>query len=223
MDSNLSDLERGTAEANTARSAAPFYAQKQPPLTREQGEIDPKKAWRELVTVKSLGPEKTRANQSIEILLETPMGRTLIRRLWEHFHDRETNKLSSRIYVYYKSLMPEDEGGSIYPDTPNAEIYEVQVKNVPPTPAGVLPGGEWPGGKGWCNFQFLYASPEHAMADTLFHELLHIWFLNTQSDPNWPTGHGDVKKCEINVTFHKLLKEYAQQLYKNETERKARM
>ncbi|MFQ5846207.1 MAG: hypothetical protein ACE5IQ_00880 [Candidatus Methylomirabilales bacterium] len=75
-------------------------------------------------------------------------------------------------------------------------------------------GERWPNTRGgsWdCNIRYTHTQGKSRMAVVLFHELLHIWFVNT----NWKdreklgpfiTGHADVMQCQIVRTgFHDLL------------------
>ena len=45
------------------------------------------------------------------------------------------------------------------------------------------------------------------MAQVLYHELLHVWFLNvaTSIGRRYPTGHGLVTRCEFEEEFLELL------------------
>lgn len=62
--------------------------------------------------------------------------------------------------------------------------------------------GKWPNTTKRCNISFTHRNDESHMTVTLFHELLHIWFVNNY----WlyflqkgNTGHGKVEDCEYDI------------------------
>lgn len=104
--------------------------------------------------------------------------------------------------------------GCFEPVRPGAGSYRVFVRVQD---AGVDPEslayGEYPGNPD-CTIVYLYRQPESWMAETLFHELLHLWFLNArQESPRLhPTGHGDVSRCQFEEEFLLLLDAFSREL-----------
>ena len=58
---------------------------------------------------------------------------------------------------------------------------------------------------------FFYQEATSAMAHALYHELLHVWFVNATVGENrrYPTGHGSVSDCQFEEDFLQLLADHA--------------
>lgn len=103
---------------------------------------------------------------------------------------------------FQENMLPSDDpsadtDGLFGPQSPAAR-YDLWVK-YKKSEAG---SGRWPNTEKPCNIVYSHRKDESAMAVTLFHELLHIWFVNTY----WfyflqkgNTGHGNVMECEYDV------------------------
>lgn len=101
---------------------------------------------------------------------------------------------------FQENMLPSDDpaadtDGMFGPQHPAAQ-YDLWVKFK----KGAVSGpGRWPNTTKSCNIVFTHKRDDSHMAVTLFHELLHIWFVNAY----WlyflqkgNTGHGKVEDCE---------------------------
>jgi hypothetical protein len=153
---------------------------------------------------------KVLASQAIGMLLSIREGIDLVGELARLFARRKEKPL--RIHFVDKLPDGDIEGAGGYFDPPdkNAAVYDVYIRNERQT------GGmyrQWPPGATQKDPRILSSStgPVSGMARTLHHELLHIWFLNTQSGVEHESGHGDVDKGEIEPLFWNRLKSFGEQ------------
>jgi hypothetical protein len=131
-------------------------------------------------------------NATKDLLLATESGCWLLERL-EALFCNGSGQCASRIEVIFADEMPPDyskASGFFRPSEARARRYEVHVKTVKDSaPRGlftIAAGGETQRQK----------NAVEAMATTLFHELLHVWFVNEGSIQDIPwdqrTGHGNL-------------------------------
>jgi hypothetical protein len=147
---------------------------------------------------KKESPEWKRANQAFQQLLSLPEGIELVQQLGGLFGDRDQPTFE----IHFVDKLQKDfegAGGYFVPEA---------IKNDTPM-QGVF-SREWPQGPG-DKISSLSVDPASNMARTLHHELLHVWYLNTQSDQQYPTGHKDVSKREIAQLFWDRLEKFAEQ------------
>ena len=90
-----------------------------------------------------------------------------------------------------------DTDGQFHPAWP-AEEYALWIKYKKNAPGP----GKWPNTPKNCNILYTHRKDESAMAVILYHELLHIWFVNKY----WlyflqkgNTGHLKVENCEYDI------------------------
>jgi hypothetical protein len=178
---------------------------------------DTQERWSRLVTLQFMPPEanrEERAREAIRRMQHTPEGEQLIAQLWRLFC--RNNRRLPRITV---SFVDERDGGwidangEVSPGNGGANHYQVDIRNqAPRNPGrrGVSLHSTWGGGS--YVIRFSHEDPESHMASTLYHELLHIWFLNTQTNSVFPTGHGDVTLGEIEPLFFERLRHFSAEI-----------
>jgi hypothetical protein len=142
------------------------------------------------------------AEEAIRRMLTTASGAQLVNSLWRTFCRSGTCR--TRIRVRFLDQLPQSDrelgaAGHFEPDQPGAREYRIRLRNELPS-AGTVIGGSWPGGSP-VDIAFTHSDPESGMAETVYHELLHVWYVNTQQDSLYPTGHGDVQRGEIAPLF----------------------
>jgi hypothetical protein len=151
-------------------------------------------------------------------MMDTQSGAGLINHLWKVACKKQPCGKINIIFTDDLSSCPESTG-CFRPSAAKSFPYTVLVGNVLPAPAtrSRTLSSQW--GKGDNAVVWHHTDPESAMANTLFHELLHISFVNNVNhDPNMPTGHGDPEKGEIDPRFSNYMQEYNNQLDAKETE-----
>ena len=169
-------------------------------LRRKPG-VDGKDSWFALAKnteVHDVASDKgriARAAEAVNRMLATTAGGTLANDLYKVFCPGDKCGTSLKVSVVEK-IPGEDPAnpdvGLFAPDTAGAKQYSIWIKHIDPPAAGVIrgPSTGWPSNdcsKAVCP---TYTDPESEMAGTLFHEALHVWFLNTQKGAKHPTGHG---------------------------------
>ena len=157
--------------------------------------------------------QKQRAEEAIRRLLWLRSGSWLINALYALFC--KAGKCGTRVNVSFVDQLPRgstDASGLFEPEWAGQPLYDVWVKNVAPhTGPGIELGGAWPGGTS-IDIPFTYTDAESHMAETLYHELLHVWFVNTQQGSPYTTGHRDVMKGEIDPVFYKAIRGFIGEL-----------
>lgn len=177
-------------------------------------------AWGRLVTVaagSALDDQETA--RVVDRLLATRHGRALVTELSALFASRTHASPPPMVTVVFADTLPScgnDSSGCFEPDTPGADGYRVYVHAEhaaaarPPTE---LVFGEYPGNPD-CDVITFYQEAASTMAETLYHELLHVWFVNAFAGQHrrWPTGHGVVARCEFEDDFLESLRAEALEL-----------
>jgi len=157
------------------------------------------------------------ARRAMGRLFGTAHGVWLVTELCTVLHGGDDDRRPSHVKVHFVETRPPcaAEGvGCFTPAAPSAETYHVYVRTQDSAAdPGNLVYGEYPGNPG-CTVLILYRQPDSWMADSLYHELLHVWFLNAhQGKPRpYPTGHGDAGQCEFDEEFHTLLDAFSREL-----------
>lgn len=185
------------------------------PVTRQQ-RARATEAWRSLVKLRVKVPEKAQlATAAVERFLATDHGSNLMIELAALLPAGD----EPRIVVQLVDELPvsaDDYDGYMRPVKAAAELYEVFVWNYPESreqPGSAVLYGQYPGNS-QCDIVFWYTEAASSMAHTLFHELLHVWFLNRFHDEElqYPSGHGKLQRCEIDERFLELLRAHALEL-----------
>ncbi len=177
--------------------------------------------WQSLVRVRVQVPEKQElASNAVQRFLSTALGRTLLAELPGLLPPATGSE--SPIIVHFVDALPvnaDDYDGYVRPIRPDASQYEVFVWNYPARQddSGEILYGQYPGNS-LCDIVFWYQEPESMMAHTIYHELLHIWFINRYAGEirEYPTGHGNLTRCELDEEFMDMLREHARELGKLE-------
>lgn len=162
-----------------------------------------------------------------ERFLDNPYGTLLMDQLAKIFYDPTTRNFRSTIHV---NIVDDRSGdpfaGEVTPETRYAPDYyiEVELRRKMEGPiaktrgeAMAIGGGFiateswWPaefnpqtGEKLSCAIRFHYTDPISAMAETLHHELLHVWYFHEGVPKRYRTGHGNreqVMQCGIEDDF----------------------
>ncbi len=175
---------------------------------------DAQTVWSKIADVKTKAepgqpetPQQTRAHQAIQQMLSIPEGITLVRQLGRLFGKRDKPTLE----IHFVNKLKKDfegAGGYFVPEEKGQPKYQIYIRNDTPM-EGVF-SREWPQGEG-PKISSLSVDSASNMARTLHHELLHVWYLHTQDDGEYPTGHGDVGEREIAQLFWDRLKKFAEQ------------
>lgn len=210
-------------------AATPIQRRTAPMLQREPGQ-NADESWQALVT-KVVEPaeagRQARADEAIRRYLQTRNGQQLINQLWTLFFGRRGGSRSRIVASFLDQRRGgwDQAGGYFGPDQPRAREYRADVRNrFPPDPneRGRTLWGEW--GSGEQQVSWTHTDPESDMANTLYHELLHVWFINTQTDlqgsiPEDPlhTGHGDPYQGEIHPLFARRYRAFVTELSDMET------
>jgi hypothetical protein len=177
-------------------------------------------AWEEMVTVSiERQPMADAARQSVDRLLATESGRWLLGELADTYIDPVLQSRRPRIAVAFVDLLPEgayEDNGYYRPVDPGAETYEVLVKYVPVVnerTRTIVLFGVYPDNSA-CDIIFWYQEPASSMAHTLFHELLHVWYIHEYrfEKRKYPTGHGNARWCQFEEDFLELLRAHAHEL-----------
>ena len=148
--------------------------------------------------------------------LETSSGRRVLNDLERLFYDKKTGRFTSCVHVTIQADKSKDIfSGEVQPGQARAPDYYAFVEVARPRLGpfvdsleegrrlGVtaeIRGGWWPAERHPqtnqlipCAIRFRYVEPASDMAETLHHELLHIWYFHEGSKAKgFFTGHGDV-------------------------------
>jgi hypothetical protein len=176
--------------------------------------------WRQLATI---NPGDGRANEisrlTLDRFLETAHARALVLDLCAVFAAPSGNELTSTVVVRFVDHVPDaldTPEGSFQPRVARASRYEILVQTRyrdAATEPTVFVFGEWPNNPE-CAYTFFYRQAASMMAQTLYHELLHVWFVNQPEAIKrpFPTGHGQVAHCQFEPEFLDLLSGNAREL-----------
>lgn len=181
--------------------------------------VDPEDSWNAVVDrigVPESAERRQVAMTAKERMLATASGARLINSLWRLFcHGR--GNCRARVSVLFTQTLPTTEAGAsgyFEPGSPDQPHYNVWVlSRLPSIPDGrsITLGGSWPPGDALIHFT--HADPESDMASTLYHEMLHVWFVHAgRQDIGFPTGHGDVTRGEIEPQFLEMLRGFTREL-----------
>lgn len=171
-------------------------------------------------------------------------GLALLNSLSNGFFDRRKGSYPARVELHVLSELQrgvEREAGHVEPPEEAGAPYKVYIKNYkydgPPlvwaggdhrgTPVALRGLSLWPPITGnqnaWCTMSIFFLDDAPSMmAECLYHELLHVLFLEqdrqrrtlNQPPRDYPTGHADQMKCEIDPDFHRLVKSMVDALNK---------
>jgi hypothetical protein len=203
------DLASGQPVGFGARSTAELEEQREAAL-----------CWRQLASV---DPGDGRANElrrlTLDRFLETAHARALVLDLCIVFAAPSGNELTSTVVVRFVDRVPDaldTPEGSFQPAVAGAARYEILVQTRyrdAATEPTVFVFGEWPNNPE-CAYTFFYRQAASMMAQTLYHELLHVWFVNqpAAAERPFPTGHGQVAHCQFEPEFLELLSGNAHEL-----------
>jgi hypothetical protein len=155
------------------------------------------------------------ARLTVRQLLSTPRGRGVVSELCGLF----TGSAQPPIDIGFVDRLPDcqdSSDGCFSPMGSGAGSYQVYVRTQyddAGSESTEFVFGEYPANPE-CNIVIFYEWAESAMAQTLYHELLHIWFLNTKADEGrrFPTGHAEVGRCEFEEDFLESLRAHAYEL-----------
>jgi hypothetical protein len=199
-------------------------AAEQESVHRSVDETEARSTWVRLVTLRVESPARQElAQKAVDRFFATEGGRWLIGELGRIRIDPVQRQIGLKIDVrFVESLPPEaDEDIGYYsPREAGAEAYEVLVRFAaearPDTGDGTRTielFGIYPDNSA-CDIIFWYQEPESTMAHTLFHELLHIWFIHTYrfEQRKYPTGHNNARWCQFEEEFLELLRAHARDL-----------
>lgn len=156
--------------------------------------------------------------EAVNRLLRLAEGARLVNQLWHVFCGGRSACRSRVRITFVDSDRRLDTGdsasGHFSPDAPNEPVYEILVRYRAPLSPEVRNrtlGGSWPGGTTQ-DIHYTHADSESDMANTLFHELLHVWFLHAHPNAHYPTGHGNVQKGQIEPVFMDRLRAFSREL-----------
>jgi len=205
--------DRSGSDRTGSRSAGPDDRETTPPAAGDRS------CWSSLVEIWLDDPRASAlADRTIDRLFQTPSGRSLVRDLCQ-LTATSPARSTSIIELHFVSIPPscsEDSDGCFSPAEPGASRYTVMVRIYPEeddAQEGTIAFGEYPGSTD-CDVVFLFNQPESWMAQTLYHELLHLWFIHAfpARTRRFPTGHGVATRCEFEPEFLELLDLNAEEL-----------
>jgi hypothetical protein len=157
-------------------------------------------------------------------------GKRLLQELHDIFWDPALKAFRAEITIDFVRTLDQDDdlgaGGYVRPQGPGAARYRIVAQYPPEAMAAVEPGvfgsggvisglSYWPPtaeGHESCRIYYSYSDPASVLAETLYHELLHIWYFYRGADGLYPTGHGDASKCEIADDFLTRIKTFIAEL-----------
>jgi hypothetical protein len=186
--------------------------------------VDADDSWRELITTELLPGDPARdaeAAEAMERMRRTASGADLVNTLWRMFCG--SGECRSNITVSFVASLPShatEASGFFEPNARNQLNYTVWIESRRPRRSGpgVRSGGiDWPGGSS-IDFHISIQDNASIMANTLYHELLHIWFLHARRGAAYRTGHGDVMQGEIEPEFLGLLRQFGREMETLEAE-----
>lgn len=192
-------------------------------IQREPG-VDADDSWRELITTELLPGDPARdaeAAEAMERMRRTASGADLVNTLFRMFCGGD--ECRSNITVSFVERLPShatEASGFFEPNARNQRNYTVWIESRPPRRPGRLgqSGGiDWPGGSP-IDFHIRIGDNASIMANTLYHELLHIWFIHQRRRAVFRTGHGDVMQGEIEPEFYGLLQQFGREMETLEAE-----
>ena len=145
--------------------------------------------------------------------------------LWNLFC-RGRGRCRSRINVIFLDTFPPhilDElppgyppSGHFEPETSNEPEYNVRVLDRPdsgPRSRRLFSHESWPDPSvPPYTIRFTHSDPTSQMATTLYHELLHVWFVNARPRSTYPTGHGAVELGQFEDEFFRHLQDFTAQI-----------
>ena len=169
---------------------------------------DAKQSWEKLIGEKTIVNEsqdaekQQRAAKSIDIFLKTSSGQWLITELDKLFSSKKFCKETHINLIFVDKVVDtvgNGEGINGQADSNDSDLlicdntinYRIQVKyQEPDSPGTIIPYRQTSEG-----IFHSYSDAESEMAHTLYHELLHIWFINNlggKKGIKFETGHGDI-------------------------------
>jgi hypothetical protein len=157
--------------------------------------------------------------RALDRFFESAHARELVIDLCSLFSDSESGATTSIVTVRFVDEMPtiiDLPDGSFDPPRRGARLYEVRLRLQPDHEVfdrTTFIFGQYPDNPN-CAYTFYYQQGVSAMAQALYHELLHIWYLNKYAGVGrrYPTGHGLVTLCEFEDDFLELLAANAAEL-----------
>jgi len=189
--------------------------------------VDARDSWDSMVnlTISSAQAAVMRgmAQEAITRMLTISDGAALINNLWRLACSRvRSGNCRGKIQVsfldkpaFQVSCATKEALGCLQPSTKDSFPYEVFVENRDSRDETGLSGFY---GTGPYQVYMPHVDAQSDMASTLFHELLHIEFVNDGIQRQYPTGHGDAMKGEIDPEFSRRLKSFENRLGELETQ-----
>jgi hypothetical protein len=162
-------------------------------------------SWKKLSSVSGVGQD---GQEAINRVLESPAGRKLEEDLQKMFckHPGD-DSCWPRVQITFGSA-GSDEGGHVKEDQflprpfdPESEdpakwkAFSYHVTIVPQVDSPAPPPHYWPGtGTAPCDIRYNFSSGVSEMATSVYHELLHVWWMNQYQTTD--TGHGrEARDC----------------------------
>lgn len=150
--------------------------------------------------------------RALDRFLESAHARELVVELCSLVPDVATKGAQPWITVRFVDELPASldlPEGSFQPPRAGADVYEITIlmqREREIFDGTVFIFGQYPDNPD-CAYTFYYQQPVSSMAQVLYHELLHIWYLNVYADVErrYPTGHGLVTRCQFDDEFLELL------------------
>jgi hypothetical protein len=204
--------------ANAAHPASQQLMPASPNILRRVPGKDAADSWKGIVgQVQIENPTAEKKATTTTVLnrfLQISSGQRLINDVWNLFC-RGKRRCQADVTIHMVDALPPEIGGgadgSFFPPEKDEPHYDVYVLYRAPltederrTKTHI---GQWPQGKSDLQIFYTAEESESNMATTLFHELLHVWFINQGVYSAYKTGHWDVEKGEFEVVYFERLKE----------------
>lgn len=180
--------------------------------------VDADDSWRELVTTELLPgiPDlDAEASEAMRRMRATASGADLVNTLWRMFCG--SGQCRSNITVSFVEQLPTnatEASGFFEPNARNRPNYTVWIQSRQPRRPNQLSqsrGIDWPGGSP-IDFHINISDNASIMANTLYHEMLHVWHIHARRRASHPTGHGDVMQGEIEPEFLTSLQRFGAEM-----------
>jgi hypothetical protein len=117
-------------------------------------------------------------------------GALLMNQVWTLFCSAGECRTSITVH-FVDQLPPEhrEATGAMDPGTRGARAYQIWILYTRPSIPGTRRSSQWPATGAPLLFSNVQ-EPASVMAEGIFHEMLHVWFLNARRGQIAPTGHG---------------------------------
>ena len=187
------EAERAADAAMAGRDAAAALTPRSTVRLRRVPGVDARDSFDAMVRW-DLDPEaadrRAPAADAVTRFLRIAEGASLMNQLWTLFCTADGCKTSITLHFVDQLPPGHNEATGVFdPGTRGASAYRVWVRYVKPSIPGTKRKSEWPSSDD-PQVVSRVQEPASVMAENIFHEFLHVWFVNARNGQIAPTGHG---------------------------------